>query len=192
MARIGYVRVSTQEQNTARQEISLSNCDKMFVEKVSGKDTEHRPQLKAMMEYVREGDTVIVSEYSRFARSTRDLLNLVDQLQKKGVTFVSLKENIDTSTPQGELMMTIFAGLAEFERKQMLQRQAEGIAVAKAAGKYTGRQPIKVDEKAFEREYLSWKEGNQTAKKAMQNVGLRPNTFYRRVKEYEDKHGIAH
>ena len=185
MARIGYVRVSTQEQNTARQEVSLQECDKLFVEKVSGKDAEHRPQLKAMMEYVREGDTVIVSEYSRFARSTRDLLNLVDQLQKKGVAFVSLKENIDTSTPQGELMMTIFAGLAEFERKQMLQRQAEGIAVAKAEGKYTGRQPIKVDEEAFEREYTAWKSGQQTARKAMEHLQLRPNTFYRRVKVYE-------
>lgn len=186
MARIGYVRVSTQEQSTARQEISMQNCDKLFIEKVSGKDTEHRPQLKAMMEYVREGDTVVVSEYSRFARSTRDLLTLIDQLKQKGVAFVSMKENIDTSTPQGELMLTIFAGLAEFERKQMLQRQAEGIAVAKAEGKYTGRQPIRIDEEAFEREYTAWKAGEQTARATMQKLGLQPNTFYRRVKAYEN------
>jgi len=185
MARIGYIRVSTQEQNTARQEVSLQECEKLYVDKISGKDTEHRPQLKAMMEYIREGDTVVVSEYSRFARNTRDLLTLVDQLKQKGVAFVSLKENIDTSTPQGELMMTIFAGLAEFERKQMLQRQAEGIAIAKEEGKYKGRQPIKVDADAFEREYTAWKAGKQTARKTMQNLNLEPNTFYRRVRAYE-------
>lgn len=185
MARIGYIRVSTQEQNTARQEVSLQECDKLYIDKISGKDTEHRPQLQAMMDYIREGDTVVVSEYSRFARNTRDLLTLVDRLKQKGVAFVSLKENIDTSTPQGELMMTIFAGLAEFERKQMLQRQAEGIAIAKQEGKYKGRQPIKVDTQAFEREYKAWKAGQQTARKAMQNLNLEPNTFYRRVRAYE-------
>lgn len=185
MARIGYIRVSTQEQNTARQEVSLQECDKLYIDKISGKDTEHRPQLQAMMDYIREGDTVVVSEYSRFARNTRDLLTLVDRLKQKGVAFVSLKENIDTSTPQGELMMTIFAGLAEFERKQMLQRQAEGIAIAKQEGKYKGRQPIKVDTQAFEREYKAWKAGQQTARKTMQNLNLEPNTFYRRVRAYE-------
>lgn len=191
MARIGYIRVSTQEQNTARQEVALKDCDKLYIEKVSGKDAEHRPQLKAMMDYVREGDTVVVLEYSRFARNTRDLLKLVDELKEKKVSFVSLKENIDTSTAHGELMMTIFAGLAQFERKQNLQRQAEGIAIAKAEGKYKGRQPIKVDEKAFEQEYRAWKEGKQTARKAMQNVGLQPNTFYRRVKAFEQEQGIT-
>lgn len=185
MARIGYIRVSTQEQNTARQEVSLQECDKLYIDKISGKDTENRPQLQAMMDYIREGDTVVVSEYSRFARNTRDLLTLVDRLKQKGVAFVSLKENIDTSTPQGELMMTIFAGLAEFERKQMLQRQAEGIAIAKQEGKYKGRQPIKVDADAFEREYKAWKAGKQTARKTMQNLNLEPNTFYRRVRAYE-------
>jgi len=185
VARIGYIRVSTQEQNTARQEAALSGCDKTYIEKASGKDSEHRPQLAKMMEYVREGDTVVVESYSRFARNTRDLLDLLDRLKLKGVAFVSLKENVDTSTPQGELMMTIFAGLAQFERQQTLQRQAEGIAIAKAAGKYKGRQPIKVDDTIFSRQYNEWKSGSKTAKAAMAELHLKPNTFYRKVKEYE-------
>ena len=187
MANIGYIRVSTQEQNTARQESNLAElCDKLFIEKVSGKDTEHRPQLKAMMDYVRAGDTVIVDSYSRFARSTKDLLELVDKLREKGVAFKSLKEkDIDTTTPDGELIFTIFAGLAQFERKQMLQRQAEGIAIAKAEGKYKGRQRIKFDQAAFVKEYEAWKQGKQTARETMAKLGLQTNTFYRRVKEYE-------
>lgn len=184
MARIGYIRVSTQEQNTARQDAMMQDCDKVFTEKISGKDT-NRPQLKKMLEYVREGDTVVVESYSRFSRSTKDLLDLVEQLQNKGVEFVSLHENVDTSTPQGKLIFTIFAGLAQFEREQTLQRQAEGIAAAKAAGKYKGRQPIKVEGDAFAKEVTAWKEGKQTARATMNKLGLKPNTFYRRVKEFE-------
>lgn len=187
MARIGYVRVSTQEQNTGRQENALQDCDKLYMEKVSGKDTEHRPELAAMMEYVREGDTVIVESYSRFARNTKDLLNLVEVLEKKGVHFISLKEQIDTSTPQGRLMLTIFAGLAQFEREQTLQRQREGIEIAKAQGKYKGRKRIATDEALFVEQYRAWKDGKQTAVAAMQALGMKANTFYRRVKEYEQK-----
>lgn len=182
--RIGYVRVSTENQNTARQEVMLEDCKKIYVEKVSGKDTGNRPQLKAMMEYVRDGDTVVVESYSRFARSTGDLLSLVKQLKEKGVSFVSLKEKIDTSSPQGELMMTIFAGLAQFERQQLLQRQAEGIAIAKAQGKYKGRKPISIDKEAFMKEYQTIADGTQTAVAAMKKLNLKPSTFYRRVREY--------
>lgn len=187
MAHIGYIRVSTQEQNTARQDVKMLDCDRVYVEKVSGKDVEHRPQLAAMMAYIREGDTVVVESYSRFARNTRDLLSLMDQLKAKGVSFVSQKENIDTSTPQGEFMLTVFAGLAEFERKQLLQRQAEGVAIAKQKGTYKGRQPIKIDTQAFAAQYAEWKAGKQTAKQTMAKLGLQPNTFYRRVKEFEAK-----
>ena len=93
-----------------------------------------------MIDYVREGDTVVVSEYSRLARSTRDLIDIIETLQNKGVTVISMKEKLDTSTPQGEFMLTVFAGIATLERKLMLQRQREGIAIAKANGKYKGRQ----------------------------------------------------
>ena len=195
MAKIGYIRVSTQEQNTARQDAKINSetCDKVFTEKISGKSAD-RPQLKAMMDYVREGDTVIVESYSRFSRNTRDLLELVSELDQKGVAFVSLKENVDTTTPQGRLIFTIFAGLAQFEREQTLQRQAEGIAEAKrrdadlkAQGKapetYKGRQPISVDEEALKKECKLWRDGKQTARATMEKLNLKPNTFYRRVQE---------
>lgn len=188
MERIGYVRVSTEEQNEARQEAIMERLEvsKVFIEKLSGKDT-NRPQLKAMLEYVREGDTVVVESYSRLARNTKDLLSIVDELSSKGVQFISQKENIDTTTPQGRLMLTIFAGLAQFERECMLERQREGIAIAKAEGKYRGRQPITIDWEQFKIVYDKWKGGNITARKAMEELGLKPNTFYRRVKEYEEK-----
>lgn len=140
--RVGYIRVSTVEQHEDRQVKDLTEnakVSKVFIDKLSGKDT-NRPQLNAMIDYVREGDTVIVSEYSRLARSTRDLIDIIETLQNKGVTVISMKEKLDTSTPQGEFMLTVFAGIATLERKLMLQRQREGIAIAKANGKYKGRQ----------------------------------------------------
>lgn len=140
--RVGYIRVSTVEQHEDRQIKDLTEnaeVSKVFIDKLSGKDT-NRPQLNAMIDYVREGDTVVVSEYSRLARSTRDLIDIIETLQNKGVTVISMKEKLDTSTPQGEFMLTVFAGIATLERKLMLQRQKEGIAIAKANGKYKGRQ----------------------------------------------------
>ena len=135
--KVGYIRVSTADQNPARQQEALrqNGVERVFEEKISGKDL-NRPKLKELLDFVREGDTVIVESYSRLARSTKDLLFIIDKLQEKKVSFVSLKENIDTTTPQGKLMLTIFAGLFQFERECTLQRQAEGIAIAKAEGKY--------------------------------------------------------
>ena len=158
--------------------------EKVYVDQLSGKNTE-RPQLQAMLNYVREGDTVIVESISRFARNTKDLLELVEQLKEKKVIFVSKKETIDTNTPSGQFMLTVFGAMAQLERDYILDRQREGIAVAKAAGVYKGRQPIEVDPKAFESVYKAWKAGEITAKKAMQKLGLKPNTFYRRAKEFE-------
>lgn len=138
--KVGYVRVSTIEQNEDRQlkELEDLGCERIFSEKCSGKDT-NRPKLQEMLTFVREGDILYVSEFSRLARSTKDLLLILDELQKKKVQVISLKEQLDTSTPQGKLMLTFFAGIAEFERTLMLQRQKEGIAIAKAKGKYKGR-----------------------------------------------------
>ena len=115
--KIGYIRVSTEEQNTARQEVLLRELgvDEAFVDKASGKSTD-RSDLRRMMEYVRKGDTVIVESISRFARNTRDLLDLVEQLTAKEVEFVSKKEAIDTTTPTGKFMLTVFAAVAELER----------------------------------------------------------------------------
>ena len=143
--KIGYVRVSTLEQNEERQMVELTekaHVEKIFLDKLSGKDTD-RPQLQAMLEFAREGDTVYVSEFSRLARSTKDLLDIVQQLKEKQVQVISLKESFDTSTPAGELAMTMFAAIATFERKIMLERQREGIALAKAQGKYRGRREAK-------------------------------------------------
>ena len=128
---IAYVRVSTVEQNEARQVEGLKkhNIDKWFTEKISAKDA-NRPQLQAMLEFAREGDTVFIHDFSRIARSTKDLLAIVEQLNAKGVHLVSNKENIDTSTPTGKLMLTMIGAINEFERMNLLERQREGIALA--------------------------------------------------------------
>lgn len=187
--KIGYIRVSTKEQNTIRQELLMSQLgvEKVFIEKISGKNT-NRPELMAMMEFVREGDTVVVSEISRFARNTRDLLNLTAQLTEKGVQFESQKEKIDTTTPTGQFMLTVFAAVSQLERDYILSRQKEGIEAKKAEGGYKGRTPIAIDQNKFEQEYKLWKDGQITATTAMAHLGLKPNTFYRRVKEYEQSH----
>ena len=178
---IGYVRVSTQEQNTIRQEVMLRELgvDKIFIDKASGKNAD-RPELKRMMNYVRKGDTVIVESISRFARNTRDLLELVEQLTAKEVEFVSRKEAIDTTTPTGKFMLTVFAAVAELEREYILQRQREGIAIAKQQGKYTGRKPLPMPDN-FEVVVARWRRGEITATEAMRRTGLKANTFYRRV-----------
>ena len=190
--RIGYVRVSTDGQNTARQDELMQelNVEKVYTDKQSGKNKE-RPGLKDMMNFVREGDTVVVESISRFARSTKDLLGLLEDLKAKGVEFYSKKEAFDTTNPQGKFVLTMFGALAELEREQILQRQAEGIAEAKKKGKYTGRKPIAVDEDAFTEQYRAWKNGETSPKFICKKLGLSHATFYRRVKAYEEKHGIV-
>ena len=142
---IAYIRVSTAEQNEARQKEALQkyNIDRWFIEKASGKDL-NRPKLQEMLEYIREDDIVYVEEFSRLGRSTADLLATVQKIEAAGAQFVSLKEQFDTTTPAGRLQMTMMAAIAEFERDMILERQREGIAIAKAAGKYKGRKEITV------------------------------------------------
>lgn len=154
MAHIAYVRVSTAEQNEERQIEALKkhNIDKWFTEKVSGKNM-NRPQLEAMLDYVREGDTVYIHDFSRLARSTKDLLTIVEKLQNKKVHLVSNKENLDTSTPTGKLMLTMIAAINEFERENLLERQREGIAIAKEQGKFKGGQVKRIDDKTFTEAY---------------------------------------
>lgn len=187
MAKIAYIRVSTAQQNTELQHEAMpADIDKVFEEKVSGKSKE-RPQLKACLNYLRDGDELYVYSISRFARNTRDLLEMVEDLTARGVEFISLKEKVDTRTPQGKFILTVWGAMAEMEREQILERQADGISAAKARGAYTGRQPIKIDEKAFKKVYDSWKREEITAREAMNRLNLKPNTFYRRVKEYEEQ-----
>lgn len=184
--KVGYIRVSTTEQNIERQEILMQQLEveQVFIDKLSGKNTD-RPQLKAMINFVRSGDTVIVESISRFARNTRDLLDLVEQLKSKGVAFISKKETIDTNTAAGQFMLTVFAAMAQLERDCILDRQREGIAVAKSKGTYKGRKPVEIDNAMLQNVYSDWKSGNISAVKAMQKLDLKANTFYRRMKELE-------
>ena len=181
---IGYIRCSTIEQNEARQQKMMDEhkITKVFIDKASGKNTE-RAALKEMLSFVRDGDIVVTESISRIARSTRDLLCIIDTLTQKNVEFISLKESIDTTTPQGKFMLTVFAAMAELERENILQRQREGIELAKAQGKYKGKPPIKIDEKSFKSICKRWRNKEITATQAMKELNLKPNTFYRRVKE---------
>ncbi len=183
---IGYARVSTAEQNEARQlqsfESYTEKIKKVFIDKLSGKDTK-RPQLRAMLDYVREGDVVVVSDFSRLARSTKDMLQIVQELTDKGVGLISLKENVDTDTPQGRFMLTVFAALAELERETILQRQREGIAIAKQEGKYRGRSPLPFNEDKFRAECQKWRDGEQTAIETMKKLDMKRNRFYKIVKD---------
>lgn len=181
------MRCSTVEQNEARQlkMMEAQKVEKIFLDKASGKNTD-REQFKAMMAFIREGDTVIVESISRIARNTKDLLTIISNLTERNVEFVSLKENIDTTTPHGRFMLTVFGALAELERESILERQREGIEIAKAEGKYKGRKPVAIDEAKFRAICARWRAGEITATTAMKELNLKPNTFYRRV----DKYGV--
>ena len=181
--KVFYARTSTTHQNLDRQLETARDLgiEKLYQEQMSGKNQD-RPQLKAMLDFVREGDTVYVLDYSRLARSTTDLIGIVGQLQEKKVNFVSVKENVDTSTPQGKLIFTIFAGLAEFERTNLLDRQRQGIEIAKAKGKYKGRKQIALPEN-YNDIMAIWRKGDITAQKAMTILGMNKTTFYRKARE---------
>ena len=140
MATIGYARVSTTGQSLDAQLAALSACDKVFQEKVSGAKDD-RPQLMLLLEFVREGDSVVVTKLDRLARNTRHLLEIAEFLATKKVTLKIQNLGIDTGTPTGKLMLTMVGAIATFERELMLERQAEGIALAKEKGKYKGRKP---------------------------------------------------
>ena len=184
--KVFYARVSTQEQNEARQMTSAreAGCEKVFLDKASGKNTK-RKELENMLSFVRQGDVVIVSEISRLARNTADLLNIVQELNEKGVAFVSLKENIDTETPQGKFMLTVFGACAELERGYNRQRQAEGMAEAKKAGVYKGRKPMDIDEKKFREMCRAWRAGERTAVSIQKHFNMTATTFYKKVKAWE-------
>lgn len=183
--KIGYVRVSTKEQNTVRQEEIMKSLgvDRVYIDKMSGKDVK-RPALLEMLEFVREGDSVIVESISRFARNTKDLLELTEELNNKRVQFVSQKEKIDTDTPAGKFMLTIFGAVAELEREYIRQRQREGIEIAREQGKYKGRPAKQLD--TFIEIYQQWKAGNVTAVSASKQLNISRSTFYRKVAEHEE------
>ena len=166
-----------------RQEVLMQELgvDEVYIDRLSGKNTD-RPELKKMMDYVRKGDTVIVESISRFARNTRDLLELIEKLSEKGVEFVSRKEAIDTTTPTGKFMLTVFGAVAELEREYILQRQREGIAIAKAQGKYTGRK--RIERSNFDAVEKLWRAGAISAAEAMRRLDMSRSTFYRKVRQH--------
>ncbi len=180
--KIGYVRVSTLEQNTLRQEVMMESLSvtELFIDKISGKNTD-RPELNRLLNFVRKGDTVIVESISRFARNTKDLLELVEILKSKDVEFVSEKEKIDTTTPTGKFMLTVFGAVAELERDYILQRQREGIEIAKHNGKYKGRKRIERND--LNSVLTKVKNREITATKAMKILNISKSTFYRRLNE---------
>lgn len=186
---VGYARVSTVEQNLDRQLVAFeeNNVEKVFQDKASGKNTD-RPQLQAMLDFVREGDTVIVTELARLGRDTKDLLTIIDQLQAKGVEFRSLKDNIDTNTPTGRLMLTMLSAIGQFERECILERQREGIAIAKEQGKYKGRQAKELPQ--FEELYGKYLAREIPSKTELAKLlGISRVTLDRRIKEYESCSG---
>ena len=184
MANIAYVRVSTVDQNEERQIEALEkrDIDRWFIEKVSAKDM-NRPKLQEMLEYIRSGDTVYIHDFSRLARSTKDLLEIVEFLHSKDVGIVSNKENIDTTTPQGKLMLTMIGAIAEFERENLLERQREGIAIAKKQGKYKGRKPVKINEDVFLREYDNYMNRRINKVQFAKNLGVSRPTLDKLLKE---------
>ncbi|MBC3901111.1 recombinase family protein [Acetobacterium malicum] len=185
-----YIRVSSKDQNTIRQEVKAKEIGipvgNVFIEKVSGKNVTDRPVLTNMMTMLKSGDKLIVDSISRFARNTKDLIELVEQLNEKGVIFVSLKEAIDTTTPTGIFMLTVFGAVAQLEREYIRQRQAEGIAIAVAQGKFKGRKPVEYP-KQWDKYYKMIKDGAMTNVEAMKLMDLKKTTFYKLIKDYECK-----
>ena len=184
MANVGYVRVSTAEQNTGRQFEDLKKAkiklDKTFEEKISAKDR-NRPKLEAMLDFVREGDTVYIESYSRLARNTRDLLNIIHELEEKKVHVVSLKEKLDTSTAQGKFTLLILQGVAQFERDLIKERQAEGIEIAKEQGKFA--KPTTPKPADWKELYRQYKHREITATGLAKKLGISRSLLYKWIRE---------
>ncbi len=158
------------------------NVEKVFSEKVSAKDT-NREELNKMLDFSREGDTIVIHDFSRLARSTKDLLNIVELLQDKKVNLISAKENIDSSTATGKLMLTMIGAINEFERTNLLERQREGISIAKKQGKYKGRKEIQVNN--FEEYYIKYKARELNKTQLAKEIGVSRPTLDKLIKEHE-------
>lgn len=183
MAVIGYIRVSTDQQHLERQEELMKkiNPDRIFSDKQSGKNTD-RPGFQEMMAYLRKGDELHVESFSRLSRTTTDLLATVEKLNEMGVILHSHKESMDTSTPTGKLMLTVMAGISQFEREIMLERQKEGIAEAKKRNAYKGGKR-KEDSTELMDALTKWSKGDLPTKYAVKISGVSRRTFYYRAKE---------
>ena len=181
---VAYIRVSSVEQNEARQLEALKpyRCEKIFIDKASGKNTDRAEFIK-MMDFVRSGDVVFIEDFSRLSRSVTDLLSTLEKLNNKGVRLVSLKENFDTTTPVGGLMLTLIAAINEFERANLLERQREGIEIAKQEGKYRGRQPKIYDAETLNRVLDSIKNGSESVSWGARTLSISRQTMYNIMKK---------
>jgi DNA invertase Pin-like site-specific DNA recombinase len=188
-----YIRVSSKEQNTIRQEVKAKEhnipIENVYIERVSGKNILDRPVLRNLTAILKRGDKLIVDSISRFARNTRDLLDLIEQLNNKGIQFISLKENIDTTTSTGIFMLTVFGAVAQLERDYIKERQAEGIEIAKQEGKYKGRKSIEYP-KQWDKYYKMMKENTIKQVDVMKILNLKKTTFYKLLKQYEERMGL--
>lgn len=183
---IAYIRVSSIDQNEQRQIEAMQryNIEKWFIEKVSGKDT-NRTKLKEMLDFAREGDTIHIHDFSRLARSTKDLLDIVELLNSKGITLISNKENIDSSTPTGKLMLTMIGAINEFERTNLLERQKEGIAIAKREGKYKGRKAVSIPD--FDKHYQRYISREISKSELAKELNISRPTLDKLIKEYQQQ-----
>jgi len=180
-----YIRVSAKDQKTIKQEVKAKEnnipIECVYIEKVSGKNITDRPVLNNLMSVLKLGDNLIVDSISRFARNTKDLIELVEKLNDKKIRFISLKESIDTTTSSGMFMLTIFGAQAQLEREYIRERQAEGIAIAKEEGKFKGRKKIEYP-KNWDKYYNMMLLGSISGIDAMKILELKKTTFYKLVK----------
>jgi len=181
---IGYARVSSKDQKLEVQLEALNKLgvDRIYKEKASGADSD-RVELAAMLDYVRQGDTVICCKLDRIARSTKHLLDIVETIKVKGATLRVLNIDLDTSTPTGKLMLTMLGAIATFEREMMLERQADGIAKAKEAGVYIGRKPTA---KAKSTEVMEALGQGRTKEAVAAELGIGVASVYRIAKEHRE------
>ena len=185
---IAYVRVSTADQNPERQyeDLKKYHIEKWFEEKASGKNTE-RPVLQSMLSFAREGDSIYVESFSRLARNTIDLLTIMDELKKKNIKIVSQKENLDSTTPTGKMMITMIGAIATFERELILERQREGVAIAKAKGWYKGRISMKAPDNFKDLYDLYMTRRIKTKKELAKRCKCSMPILYRFIRELEEK-----
>lgn len=184
---VGYARVSTDDQDMIRQthQLRAAGCEKIFQETMSG-TKKHRPEMDAMLDFIREGDVVIVCELTRISRSTKDLFELVEKIEGKGAKIKSLKENwVDTTTAHGKLLFTMFAGLAQFERDLISERTRETLAAKKAAGMKLGRP--RVDDKALEKAIKLYATKEFEVKEIEQMTNISKSTLYREIGRLKDE-----
>lgn len=177
----GYCRVSTEEQVLDRQLESLKkyNCDEIFMEKITGTKA-NRPELNKLKEKVREEDIVVIESLSRLGRSTKNLLELVEYFKGKKVKLISTKENIDTESATGQLLLTVLSAISQFERDLTVERTKEGLVAARARGRKGGRP--KSDEKALNKAIKLYQSEEYSIKEIVSMTGISQSTIYRNIK----------